>query len=81
MAAWQGTLENDVFPVFGKLPLQAIDTGLVTKALEPIWTIKPETASRVRGRIELILDYAAVQRWREGEKPGPLARSSRQGAA
>jgi integrase len=69
LAAWQGTLENDVYPVFVKLPVQAIDTGLVTKALEPIWTTKPETAGRVRGRIEAILDYATVQKWREGENP------------
>jgi integrase len=64
LAAWQGTLETDVFPVFGKVPVAAIDTGLVTKALQPIWTKKPETASRVRGRIEAILGYAVVHGWR-----------------
>ncbi len=69
LAAWEGTLENDVYLVFGKVSVQAIDTGLVTKALEPMWTKKPETAGRVRGRIEAILDYATVQKWREGENP------------
>ena len=67
--AWQGTLTAFVAPVFGKLPVQRIDTALVMKAIEPIWSTKPETAGRVRGRIEAILDYAAVRGWREGENP------------
>jgi hypothetical protein len=45
-----------VGPVFGSLPVQAVDVGLVMKVLEPIWTTKPETASRLRGRIEAVLD-------------------------
>jgi integrase len=49
--------------------IQAIDTGLVMKVLQPIWGTKPETASRVRGRIEAILDWARVQKLREGENP------------
>jgi integrase len=69
LAAWEGTLATFVDPVFGQLPVQAIDTGLVTKALAPIWTTKPETAGRVRGRIETILDYATVNGWREGVNP------------
>src|SRR5439155_10911120 len=55
---WPSTLETYVYPVFGALPVNAIDTALVTKAIEPIWTVKPETASRVRGRIESVLDWA-----------------------
>jgi integrase len=66
---WTATLEAHAFPVIGALPVSAIDTGHVTRILEPIWTAKPETASRVRGRIEAVLDYAATHRWRTGENP------------
>jgi integrase len=69
LAAWEGTLEADVYPVFGRVAVPAIDTALVMKAVEPIWSKKPETAGRVRGRIEAILDYAAVREWRQGENP------------
>src|SRR5262249_9254527 len=68
-AAWSATLQPSVFPVFGALPVQAIDTALVTKAIEPIWTTKPETAGRVRGRIESILDWATARGFRTGENP------------
>ena len=66
---WPSTLETYAYPVFGSLPVSAIDVGLVTKAIEPIWTAKPETAGRVRGRIEAILDYATARKWRTGENP------------
>jgi integrase len=49
--------------------VQAIDVGLVMKALEPIWNEKPETASRVRGRIESVLDWATARGYRQGENP------------
>jgi integrase len=49
--------------------VQAVDTGLVLKVLEPIWTAKPETASRLRGRLESILDFAKVRDYRDGENP------------
>ena len=49
--------------------MQAVDTGLVLKVLEPIWTAKPETASRLRGRLESILDFAKVRGYRDGENP------------
>lgn len=69
-AQWETTLETYAYPLLGKLPVQAIDTGLVMQALEPIWSAKPETASRVRGRIESILDYATVREWRpKGDNP------------
>jgi hypothetical protein len=68
-AQWPSTLAAYVYPVFGSLPVQAIDVGLVMQALEPIWTTKAETASRVRGRIETVLDYAAARGWRQGENP------------
>jgi integrase len=51
------------------LPVSAIDTGLVLKVLEPIWTRTPESASRIRGRIEAVLDWAKVRGYREGENP------------
>jgi len=68
-AQWTSTLETYVYPVFGRVSVQSIDTTLVLKALEPIWSVKPETASRVRGRVEVILDWAKVRGLREGENP------------
>jgi integrase len=66
---WSSTLATFVFPIMGNLPVEAINTALVLKALELIWTEKPETASRVRGRIEAVLDWAKVRGYREGENP------------
>lgn len=66
---WRNTLSTYASPVFGSLPVQAVDVGLVMKCLEPIWTTKPETASRLRGRIESILDWAAVRGYRRGDNP------------
>jgi integrase len=66
---WPSTLEAYVYPVFGLLPVQAVDVGLVMKAIEPIWQTKPETASRVRGRIESVLDWATARGYRQGENP------------
>jgi integrase len=68
-AQWSATLATYAYPLIGALPVQSIDTGLVCKALEPIWTAKPETAGRVRGRIEAILDWAKVRDYRAGENP------------
>ncbi len=67
-AQWQATLNTHAAPIM-PLPVQAVDTALVLKVLEPIWTSKPETASRLRGRLESILDYAKVREWRDGENP------------
>jgi integrase len=66
---WPQTLEDYVYPAFGSLPVQAIDVALVMKAVEPIWTVKPETAGRVRGRIEAVLDWATARGYRQGENP------------
>ena len=66
---WNQTLEQFVYPEIGSLPVQAVDTTLVLKVLEPIWTTKPETASRVRQRIENILDSAKARGYRDGENP------------
>jgi len=71
-AQWTSTLKTYAYPVFGSLPVGAVDTTLVMKALEPIWVAKPETAGRVRGRIERILDWAKVRGYREGENPARL---------
>lgn len=68
-AQWRATLATYAFPVFGALPVQNVDVGLVMKTLEPIWTAKTETASRVRGRIESVLDWAAARGYRIGENP------------
>jgi integrase len=65
-AQWSKTIADYVSPVFGKLPVAEIDDGLVLRALKPIWTAKPETASRVRGRIESVLDWARVHGYRRG---------------
>lgn len=51
------------------MPIAAIGTGEVMVIVEPLWSSKPETASRVRGRIESILDYAKARGWRNGENP------------
>jgi hypothetical protein len=68
-AQWGATLATYAEPIIGALPVQAVDTGLVMKVLEqevrdaanespaPLWTARPETASRLRGRIESILDW------------------------
>jgi integrase len=66
---WTNTLKTYAYPTFGTLPVQGIDITLVTKVLEPIWSEKPETAGRVRGRIEVILDWATVRGYRQGENP------------
>ncbi|MFN0317149.1 MAG: tyrosine-type recombinase/integrase, partial [Burkholderiales bacterium] len=66
---WTNTLETYAGPVIGPLPVQDVDTGLVLKILEPIWASKPETASRLRGRIENVLDWAKARGYRSGENP------------
>jgi integrase len=63
------SLERHVFPAIGRLPVGSIDTGLVLRCLEPIWTTIPETAARVRQRIEAALDYATVRDQRAGDNP------------
>ena len=69
---WSNTLATYAYPVFDALPISAIDTTLVMKVLEPIWTTKTETASRIRGRIESVLDWAAVRGYHFGENPARL---------
>ncbi len=66
---WRNTLATYVYPTLGELPVAAIDAGLVVQVLDPIWAKKPETASRVRGRIEAVLDAATVRGFRQGPNP------------
>jgi len=66
---WRSTLDTYAKPIFGTLPVQDIDLTLVLKVLEPIWRTKTETASRLRGRIEAILDWATVRGYRQGDNP------------
>jgi hypothetical protein len=66
---WQATLAQYASPIIGELPVATVDTGLVVKVLSPIWHTKTETAKRLRGRIEAILDWATVSQLREGENP------------
>jgi integrase len=66
---WRNTLATYAYPVLGEIAVAAVDTGLVIKVLEPIWATKPETASRLRGRIQSVLDWAKVRGYRQGENP------------
>jgi hypothetical protein len=73
---WRNTLRDYVLPEIGDLPVGGVDTGAVVKIIEPLWREKTETASRVRGRIERILDYAKARGWREGENPARWRKAS-----
>jgi integrase len=66
---WRSTLEQYAFPVIGDLPLQAIDTAIILKALLPVWKRTPETGSRLRGRIERVIDWAKPLGLFTGENP------------
>jgi integrase len=80
-AQWLTTLETYAFPVLGSLPVVEIDVALVMRVLEQperpenknnpgnFWKDKPESASRVRGRIEAVLDWAAARKYRQGDNP------------
>ena len=68
-AQWASTLKTYVYPHIGHLAVADVDTGLVLKCIEPIWRDKTETASRVRGRVESILDWATVRKYRTGDNP------------
>jgi integrase len=66
---WRNTLKTYAYPIMGNLPVKEVDTELVLKALAPVWKEKPETASRLRQRIERVLSWAKVRGYREGENP------------
>lgn len=66
---WRNTLATYVYPVMGDMPVASIGTAEVLQVIETLWTEKPETASRVRGRIETILDAAKAREYRTGDNP------------
>jgi integrase len=66
---WRNTLATYAYPLIGEMPVAEVGTEDVLRVLRPIWTEKPETASRIRGRIERVLAYAKAMRLREGENP------------
>jgi integrase len=66
---WQRTLEVYAYPHFGDVAVADVATPHVLAALEPVWRTKMETAGRLRGRIEAVLDYAKARQWRAGENP------------
>jgi integrase len=66
---WTQSLNDYAYPVLGDLAVDDITTAHVVKALEPIWKTVPETASRVRGRIEKVLGWATVRGFRSGDNP------------
>lgn len=68
-AQWLASLEADVFPVFGERPVDTIESADVLKALVPIWSAKRETASRLKQRIKVVLDWAKASGYRTGDNP------------
>jgi hypothetical protein len=68
-AQWTSTIERYACPILGDVSVQAVDTTLIMKVIEPIWSTKTETAGRLRGRIESVLDWATVRGFRQGENP------------
>ena len=66
---WKSTLATYADPVIGKVAIDQITVDHLIKILEPIWKTKTETASRVRGRIEAVLDWAAARGFRSSENP------------
>ncbi len=68
-AQWEATLRTYAYPIIGTLPVASVDTAMVLKVLQPIWNEKPETAKRLRGRIEAVIDYATVAGYRLGPNP------------
>ena len=67
---WENTLRTYAHPVIGRKPVDEITTADVLAVLTPIWTVKPETASRVRQRLETVLDWTVAQGWRADNPAG-----------
>ena len=66
---WEATLATYAHPIVGDIAVQEIDLPIVMQVLEPLWRSKTETASRLRGRIEAVLDWAKVRGYRQGDNP------------
>ncbi len=68
-AQWGNTLATYAYPELGKLLVKDVSQEHVLRVLEPIWKVKTETATRLRGRMESVLDWATVRKYRHGENP------------
>ncbi len=68
-AQWSATLETYAYPIIGKIQVRDVTLTHIVKILEPIWSTKTETASRLRGRLEQVLDWATVRGFRHGDNP------------
>ncbi|WP_196800587.1 site-specific integrase [Thioalkalivibrio sp. ALJ16] len=66
---WRSSLEQYADPIIGRLPVDRIELAHVLEVLQPVWRTRTETASRVRGRMEKVLDYATVSGYRDGSNP------------
>jgi len=66
---WSSSLEKYAYSQIGNLPVADVDLACVLSVVEPIWTLVPETARRVRNRVELILDWATARGLRQGDNP------------
>jgi integrase len=66
---WPATLKAYAYPLIGNLPVAAIDTDQVDKVLRPVWNKTPETARRLRSRIETVLNWATARKYRQGDNP------------
>lgn len=66
---WVATLKTYARPVIGAKPVDQISTEDILQILQPIWTTRTETAKRVQGRVENILDFATARKWRTGQNP------------
>lgn len=69
---WAATLKTYAYPIIGNLPVDQVTMELVLQILEPIWTTKTETATRLRQRIETVLDWAKARKLRAGDNPASL---------
>ncbi len=69
LSQWENTLRDYAYPTIGDLPVDAVDTDIIVRCLSPIWNKKTETATRVRGRIASILDWATAMNHRKGDNP------------
>jgi integrase len=67
--SWRNMLANHAYPVMGAVGVAGIDTAIVLKVLEPIWTTKPRVASQLRGQLEAVLDWCKARGYREGDNP------------
>ena len=68
-AQWRSTLASHAYPVIGSVLINHVEQAHILKILEPLWTTKTETASRLRGRIESVLNYATARGYRKGDNP------------